>query len=282
MDSHTSVLPAETLDLLAPKRGEVFVDATLGLGGHASLILERISPHGRLIGCDADERNLEVAQKNLKKFPNVEFRHANFRELENFVSPNSVGGILLDLGVSSPHFDDPKRGFSFQKDGPLDLRFDQKQPLDAAEILNAWPEDEIAQVLRDFGEIGISKKIARQICERRRKQRFQTTTDLAEIIEVKKLLPQVFQALRIAVNDELSALEAALNSAPKLLKSGGRIAVIAFHSLEDRIVKNFFRKQKKSGAFEILTKKPVVPTSEEVQKNPRARSAKLRAAMKRS
>ncbi len=196
------------------------------------------------------------------------------------MKPNSVDGFLLDLGLSSPHLDDASRGFSFKNEGPLDFRFNQKQTLDAATILNSFPESEIANILRNFGEIGISKKLAHQICERRRHDKFKTTSDLVDLIVAKKLLPQIFQALRIAVNDELGALETALNFAPKLLKSGGRIAIISFHSLEDRLVKNFFREQKKLGAFTILTKKPIVPSPLEIQKNSRSRSAKLRVATK--
>ncbi|MFA6458761.1 MAG: 16S rRNA (cytosine(1402)-N(4))-methyltransferase RsmH [Patescibacteria group bacterium] len=282
MNFHAPVLPAETLELLAPHGGELFVDGTLGLGGHAKLILQKISPKGKLIGLDADERNLQLARENLADFPNAELLHTNFRELDKIVALNSLDGILLDLGVSSPHFDDPERGFSFKKNGPLDLRFDQSQSLTAAVILNSFLEAQIADILRNFGEIGISRKIAHQICVARRRQKFQTTADLVALVEVKSLLPQIFQALRIAVNDELGALENTLNSAPKLLKSGGRIAVIAFHSLEDRLVKNFFREQKKAGILEILTKKPIVPSPAEVQENPRSRSAKLRAAEKRS
>lgn len=280
MNFHAPVLPAETLELLAPQSGELFVDGTLGLGGHAKLILQKISPKGKLIGLDADPRNLQLARENLADFPNAELIHSNFRELDKIVALNSLDGILLDLGVSSPHFDDPERGFSFKKNGPLDLRFDQSQPLTAAIILNSFLENQIADILRNYGEVGISRKIAHQICVARRRQKFQTTADLVDLVEVKSLLPQIFQALRIAVNDELGALENTLNSAPKLLKSGGRIAIISFHSLEDRLVKNFFREQKKAGMLEILTKKPIVPSPAEVQNNPRSRSAKLRAATK--
>ena len=280
MNTHLSVLPAEILELLAPRNGEIFVDGTLGLGGHARLILERISPRGKLIGLDADARNLELARENLRDFPNVELRNSNFRELGKLVAPNSIDGILLDLGLSSPHLDDPERGFSFRKNGPLDLRFDRREKLTAAEILNYFPENEIADILRNFGEIRISRKLARQICDSRKKKKFENTSELAELIVAKKLLPQIFQSLRIAVNDELGALDAVLNSARKILKSGGQIAVISFHSLEDRIVKNYFRERKKSGEFEILTKKPIVPAPAELAKNPRSRSAKLRAARK--
>lgn len=280
MKSHSPVLSIEVLELLAPQNGEIFVDGTLGLGGHARLILEQISSRGKLIGLDADARNLELARENLRDFSNVELRNANFRELENLVAPNSIDGILLDLGLSSPHLDDAARGFSFRKNGPLDLRFDQRRKLTAAKILNHFSENEIADILRNFGEIGISRKLAWQICDARKKKKFEKTSELAELVVAKSLLPQIFQSLRIAVNDELDALKSILNSAPKILKSGGRIAVISFHSLEDRIVKNYFRKARKSGKLETLTKKPIVPSPTEVAKNPRSRSAKLRVAKK--
>jgi len=277
---HDPVLLTETLELLAPKTGEVFLDGTLGLAGHAQAILERIGPSGKLIGLDLDPRNLKLARENLRKFSNLETYHSNFCELQRFAPANSLDGILLDLGLSSPHLDDAARGFSFRKSGPLDLRFNSEQSLTAAEILNKFPESEIAEILRNFGEIGISKKIARRVVETRRRKKFEKTEDLVAIIDAKSLLPQVFQALRIAVNDELNALETALNSAVGVLKTGGRIAIISFHSLEDRIVKNFFRDQKKLGNFEILTKKPITPSLAEIAENPRSRSGKLRGAGK--
>ena len=278
--SHLPVLPAEVLELLAPKAGEIFLDGTLGLGGHSREILKQIRSKGRLIGLDLDERNLELARDNLNKFKNLETHHANFRDLLKFVQPNSLDGILLDLGVSSLHLDDASRGFSFQNLGKLDMRFNSTQPLDAAAILNSFPENEIADIFYKFGEIRSSRKIAKQIVEFRRKQKFRQTEDLVGLISSTKLLPQVFQALRIAVNGELENLRDGLNSAVEALKSGGRIAVISFHSLEDRIVKNFFREQKKLKILEILTKKPVVSGSLEIQENPRSRSAKLRVARK--
>ncbi|MCF7836424.1 16S rRNA (cytosine(1402)-N(4))-methyltransferase RsmH [Candidatus Gracilibacteria bacterium] len=278
--SHLPVLPVEVLELLAPKAGEVFLDGTLGLGGHAGLILEKIRKTGKLIGLDLDSRNLELAQNNLQKFSNLETHQANFRDLLKFTSPASLDGILLDLGVSSLHFDDASRGFSFQNLGKLDMRFDSTQPLDAAAILNSFPENEIADIFYKFGEIRSSRKIAKQIVEFRRKQKFRQTEDLVNLIAHPKLLPQVFQALRIRVNSELENLEQGLNSAVEALKSGGRIAVISFHSLEDRIVKNFFREQKKLKILEILTKKAVGPSASELAENPRSRSAKLRGARK--
>ncbi|MFH1546795.1 MAG: 16S rRNA (cytosine(1402)-N(4))-methyltransferase RsmH, partial [Patescibacteria group bacterium] len=277
---HTPVLLREVLELLAPSKGEVFLDGTLGLGGHARAILEKIGANGKLIGIDADARNLKLARANLEKFSNVKFHRANFRELGNFVPPNSADGILLDLGLSSLHLDNAGRGFSFRNSGPLDMRFNTAQSLDAATILNSFPENEIADIFFKFGEIRSSRKIARKVVEFRRKQKFLRTEDLVSLIALPKLLPQIFQALRIAVNDELESLRAGLNSVCEALKSNGRIAVISFHSLEDRIVKNFFRDKKKTGVLEILTKKPITPSPAEVSENPRSRSAKLRAAKK--
>lgn len=280
MSSHTPVLLREVLELLAPRKGEVFIDGTLGLGGHSEKILEKIGATGKLIGSDADARNLELARANLKNFSNVEFWRANFREIGNFAPPNSIDGVLLDLGLSSLHLDNATRGFSFRNSGPLDMRFDSRQPLTAAGILNGFTESKIADIFFQFGEIRSSRKIARKVVEFRRKQKFSRTEDLVGIVEAKKLLPQIFQALRIAVNDELNSLEKGLRAAEKILKSNGRIAVISFHSLEDRIVKNFFREKKKAGTFEILTKKPITPSPTEVSENPRSRSAKLRAVKK--
>ena len=277
---HQPVLPVETIKLLDPQPGGFFIDGTVGLGGHSRLIREKIGPRGRLLCLDADPRNLELARKNLAGFTNCEFRNANFREIEKLVKSDSVDGLLLDLGLSSSQLDDPKRGFSFRQDGPLDFRLDPSQDLTGAEILNHWPEEEIAQILRDFGEIGISKKLARQICDFRKKRKFEKASDLVDLVEAKSLLPQIFQALRIEVNQELASLEQALNSALKILKSGGDIAVISFHSLEDRIVKNFFREQKRAQRLEVLTRKPIIPNLTEIRENPRSRSAKLRVARK--
>ncbi len=277
---HTPVLLAEVLELLNPSKGEVLLDCTLGLGGHAKKILEKTGNTGKLIGLDADTRNLELARENLKDFKNTEFHHANFREFGSIIKPNSLDMILFDLGVSSLHFDDASRGFSFQNMGALDMRFDTTQPLTAAGILNGSTENAIAEILRNYGEIRTSKKIARKIIEFRRRQKFQKTEDLVNLIEARSLLPQIFQALRIAVNDELGSLEVALKDTLEALKSGGRVGVISFHSLEDRIVKNFFRDQKKAGILEVLTKKPISPSPVEITSNPRSRSAKLRVARK--
>lgn len=274
---HTPVLVREVLDLLDPQEGDLVVDCTLGLGGHAEMLLEKIGDKGKLIGLDADTRNLDLARGRLKDFSNAELIHANFRDLEKFVKPESADVIFFDLGISSPHLDDASRGFSYLRDGPLDMRFDDSSPLTAAGILNGFTENQIANILYEFGEVRTAKKVARGIIEQRRKQKFAKTSDLVKSVEAQSLLPQIFQALRIAVNDELNILTEGLNAALKTLKSTGRMAVISFHSLEDRIVKNFFQDQKKAGVVEVLTKKPVVPSSEEITENPRSRSAKLRA-----
>lgn len=279
-NAHIPVLLHETLTLLSPSPGEIFLDGTLGLGGHAQEVLRHISSTGKLIGLDLDERNLKLAQEKLKAFPKLEIHQANYRDLLDFAPANSLDGILLDIGVSSLHFDDATRGFSYQNHGRLDMRFDTKQEINAANILNTFPEDEIADILYQFGELHSSRKIARQIVEFRKEQKFHNTEDLVQLISSTSILPQVFQALRIAVNDELANLQAGLNAALEALKSGGRLAVISFHSLEDRLVKNFFREQKKLGTLEVLTKKPVVASAEEIAENPRSRSAKLRVAKK--
>jgi 16S rRNA (cytosine1402-N4)-methyltransferase len=279
--SHQPVLLDEILKFANLKPHSKICDATLGLGGHAFALLQKITISGKLFAFETDERNLKLAKQKLKYFKNIDFFHKNFCQLIEFIPPNSLDFLFFDLGISSPHLDCAERGFSFRHNGPCDMRLDQRQNLTAAKILNFWPESEIAKILRNFGEIGISKKIARQIIEFRQKQKFTTTTKLAELIKPKSLRPQVFQALRIAVNNELENLTIALNASLKILKPSGRIAVISFHSLEDRIVKNFFRLEARTkNTLKILTKKPIRPSEIEVQKNPRSRSAKLRVAEK--
>jgi 16S rRNA (cytosine1402-N4)-methyltransferase len=277
---HTPVLLPEVLKFLAPQKNHIILDGTLGLGGHAQAILEKIGKNGKLIGFDLDKRNLKLAKENLKKFHNLETHHANFCDMLKYVAPNSLDGILLDLGVSSLHFDDATRGFSFQNHGTLDMRFDTEQTLTAEDILNTFPEAEIADIFYKFGEIHSSRKIARQIIEFRKTQKFHATEDLVNLISARSLLPQVFQALRVAVNSELENLQMGLSAGLEALKSGGCFVVISFHSLEDRIVKHFFREQQKLGTLKIFTKKPVVADAQEIQNNSRSRSAKLRAVQK--
>lgn len=292
---HIPVLLDEVLAQTKPQNGNFIIDATLGIGGHTKAFLEKIGKTGKLLGLDADERNLKLVRQRFAKFSNIQFIHTNFRYLENFISPSSADIILFDLGVSSAHFDEISRGFSFRGNAPLDSRFDTNQPLTAAAILNGFSENKIAEILRQFGEIGISRKLARKISNARHIKKLRTTNELTALIEPKSLLPQVFQALRIAVNDELNALKDGLRAAVEVLKSGGKVAAISFHSLEDRIIKNFFQQESRecicppelpkcccnhAPSLKIITKKPIFPTSTEIQKNPRSRSAKLRVAQK--
>lgn len=283
-DRHTPVLLSEAMELLAPERGGVFVDATLGMGGHAEEMLKRGAE--RVIGVDRDPYALEFAEERLGD--KVQYFQGNYSELGFIRSKkiaDGVDGILIDCGVSSYQIDTPERGFSFVHDGPLDMRMDQDEQGTAATALNTWPERKLADIFERYGEERLAKKIAHAIVERRGRQPFKTTVDLAEFVRglyhpsqrYKKAHPasRVFQALRIAVNKELEHLEAAIPEALALLKPGGVLAIITFHSLEDRIVKYAFREA--GEGFAILTKKPVVPGREEQVRNPRSRSAKLRA-----
>ncbi len=281
---HIPVLLEEVIQYLGPEPKEHFIDGTVGAGGHAEAILERTAPDGRLLGIDRDPRNLEVARQRLKRFgARVELARGSYADVETH-GWKSADGILLDLGFSSVHIEDASRGFSFQSEGPLDMRYDPGQELTAATIVNGWKEEELARLFRKYGEEPAAGKIAKAIVEARRRERLVTTTQLvgAVITAVRrrgKIHPatRVFQALRIAVNDELGELERALPKLALLLAPGARLVIISFHSLEDRIVKNFFSQHH---SLKILTKHVVVPSQEEVRKNPRARSAKLRVAEK--
>ena len=306
---HKPVLPAETLELLKPRGGELHVDATLGLGGHTEAILSAAGEIS-VVGIDQDAEAIESARERLEKFgTRIKIFHANFSEIKSVLADaeiESVDGVLADLGVSSLQFDSETRGFSFRFDAPLDMRMDARSDAEtAAELLERLSEFEIARIIYEYGEERFSRRIARRIVERRENGApVRTTKELAEIAEksVKrgkkdKIHPatRTFQALRIAVNGELEILEKFVRDSVDVLKTDGRLAVITFHSLEDRIVKQTL--QKLSGkcfcpprlpvcacgaakAVEILTKKPVVPTEAEIEANPRARSAKLRACLK--
>ena len=306
---HVSVLRKETVDLIDPQRGDVILDATLGLGGHSRLIFER-QPEARLIGLDQDAAAIEIARRNLAEFGGrVTIVHTNFVGVRKALSElgiDAVNGIMADLGVSSLQFDSETRGFSFRFDAPLDMRMDAEGEYPtAAELLATLSEEEIANTIYQFGEERFSRRIARRIVERREAgSPVATTRELAELVEravprskKDKIHPatRTFQALRIAVNNELGVLENFLGDSIESLAPGGRLAVISFHSLEDRIVKQAFLKSSgrcqcpprlpicRCGAekkIEILTKKPVVPTETELSENPRSRSAKLRAVRK--
>ena len=284
---HEPVLLNEAIDFLNIQKGKIYVDCTLGLGGHSIEILKKLENEGTLIGIEQDESALEIAKERLKQFNNYYLSHSNFLELKNVLKDLNVdkitGGVLLDLGVNSIHLDKADRGFSFKSNGLLDMRMDRKQPLTAEIVVNKYKEQELADIIYKFGEERYSRRIARTIVQSRP---IKTTNELANLIfhcypkgKRFKIHPatRTFQALRIEVNKELENLEKFLCFIPELLLPTSRLIVISFHSLEDRIVKHFLRGHK---GFKILTKKPVTPSNEEVGNNPRARSAKLRAAEK--
>jgi len=290
---HTAVMAQEAIDFLDLKAGYIIIDCTVGAAGHSKKILEHILPGGRLIGIDQDEEILELAKQELAAFKDsVILRQGNFRDLDLILKDlkiKKVDGLLFDLGVSSLQLDSADRGFSFNTDGPLDMRM-SKTGKTAAELIYSLDKERLADIIFRFGEERFSRRIAEAIVRERRRRKIATTKELAEIVSGampkgrpwQKIHPatRTFQALRIAVNEELSALEGALVKGVEALNAGGRICVISFHSLEDRIVKNIFREYAKNGTLEILTKKPVRPREDETGINPRARSAKLRAAEK--
>lgn len=316
---HSPVLKKEVLECLAPKPGENFIDCTLGQGGHALAILEKVSPGGKVLGIDADKRQIEncsAAGGNCSKLKIENYKerlilvndsYVNLKKIVEKYNFYPVNGILLDLGMSSWHLEESGRGFTFLKDEPLDMRYEAEiqDPLDeksasgravseiqnrltAERIVNEWTELDIRKILEEYGEERFSKKIVKEIVRTRTIRPIKTTVQLAEII--KRAVPRrylhqkihfatrVFQALRIAVNDELNNLKKTLPQAKDILAPGGRMAVISFHSLEDRIVKNFLKEEKQF--LTILTGKPVTPTEEEIKNNSRSRSAKMRAAQK--
>ncbi len=278
--AHQPVLAKEVLSGLAPKPHGYYIDATVGGGGHSRLILET-DPTIHLLALDQDPMALEAARQNLEEFGDrVTFWHGNFAEFT--ISDRLFDGVLADLGVSSPQLDRPERGFSFRHQGALDMRMNPTQALTAAELVNHRSERELADIFYHYGEERLSRRIARRIVERRP---FQTTTDLADAIAASvpgkyrhgRIHPatRVFQALRIAVNQELDVLEQLIEMVPNWLAPAGRLAIISFHSLEDRRVKHGLRNHEQ---LNVLTKKPIMASTEEVRQNPRARSAKLRLA----
>jgi 16S rRNA (cytosine1402-N4)-methyltransferase len=283
---HVPVLLDETLELLAVRSGGLWVDGTLGLGGHAEAVLRATAPDGRLVGFDRDPEALERARARLLPFgARVRLEHADYREIPERLGEERASGILLDLGVSSLQLDDAERGFSFQREGPLDMRMDRSARGTAAELVNRMRESELADLIHELGEEPFSRRIARAIVRAREQAPIETTTRLAEI--VRRAAPRsrrpgfhpatrTFQALRIRVNRELDGLGEAIERAAACLRSGGRIVVIAFHSLEDRAAKHAFRALAGRG-FSLLTRKPLRPGEAELRRNPRARSARLRA-----
>jgi 16S rRNA (cytosine1402-N4)-methyltransferase len=284
---HIPVLPAEVLHWLNPQPGQIVVDCTVGGGGHTRLIAERVVPGGRVIGLDQDLAMLELARPRLMGLP-VTLVHAAFDNLSDVLRDQgipAVDGVLADLGVSSDQLDNPARGLTFQTDGPLDMRLDPTRGEPASALVNRLNERDLADLIYQFGEERFSRRIARRIVEARRDSPIETTGQLAAI--VRRSVPRMkgrpgidpatrtFQALRIAVNDELGALDRLLQRLPSVLAPEGRAVLISFHSLEDRRVKQAFRNK---DIWTVLTKKPVTAGDDEVRANPRARSAKLRAA----
>jgi len=291
---HTPAMCGEVLDYLDLKPGKTIVDATVGTAGHSLAILERILPGGRLIGIDRDEASLALARERLSQFGSAyELIHGNFVDLDTLLENlgvKSVDGILFDLGISSFQLLDPSRGFSFQADGPLDMRMDKDSYISAYDLINNLNEEELSTLLWNFGEERWHNRIARLIVQEREKKPITTTAELANIVvrsipsryrhRYYRIHPatRTFQAVRIAVNRELETLEAAVNKAIAILNKKSRICVISFHSLEDRIIKFAFRKAQDEGLINILTAKPLTPLALEVEANRASRSSKLRAA----
>ena len=299
---HVPVLLKEAIDFLAVTRGGTYLDATVGLGGHSSELAKRLGAPGHLIGFDKDPAALERSRAKLQHtdsgspvtggwspdddWPTVTLMHASFAEVGERISPASLDGLLADLGVSSLQLGDPARGFSFQADGPLDMRMNPLSGRTAEQVVNHLDERELADVIYEFGEERRSRRIARALV---RARPIMTTKQLVDVISAaarpmnqaeRRIHPatRTFQALRIFVNRELDDLKALLEAAPRVLKPGGRLVVISFHSLEDRIVKDAMREGAKQGQYRLLTKKPLTATEEEIENNPRSRSAKMRAA----
>lgn len=288
---HQPVMLKEVISYLTLKPGDVVLDATIGGGGHSREILKEIIPGGRLIGLDQDPAAARIAEETLKDFKNFKIINDNFRNLDRVLSKENVKSLdaaLFDVGVSSFQLDDKSRGFSLKEDAPLDMRMDPGQKTSAYDIVNRCKEEELADIIDKFGEERYHRKIAGFIARERLAKPIETTKELADIVhkaigfryKAVRIDPatRTFQAIRIAVNDELGALEEGLKKAVSWLNIGGRIAMISFHSLEDRIVKNLFRGYSDLGVVKIITKKPVRPQAEEAINNPRSRSGRLRVA----
>jgi len=293
---HIPVLLKETVDYLDPRENENFIDATLGQAGHSREILKRNGPSGKVLGIEQDQEVLKATAEALKdsgyerRIIIVNDNFVNLKKIverENFLK---VKGIIMDLGVSSWHFEESGRGFTFLKDEPLIMTLDERTSPDAKEIINSWRQEDLERIFRDLGQERFSKRIAENIVLKRKVRPIETTFDLTEII--KKSVPssyergrinpatRIFMALRIAANKELTNLENALPQSIDILDKGGKLAVISFHSLEDRLVKNIFKEKEKEGTVKILTKKPVMAGAEELKINQRSRSAKLRVVQK--
>lgn len=297
---HVPVLTKEVLQYLNPKRNENFIDCTFGTGGHAAALLEKNGPDGKVLGIEVDPelyRKFQAAELsviNNQLSDRLTLVNDSYTNLKNIIQEHNFGpvnGILFDLGLSSWHLEESDRGFSFKRDEPLDMRYDpEHNPLTAFELVNAWPQKELERILKEYGEERFAQNIVKKIVKQREVKPIRTTFDLVEVIwmalppwfKKNKLHPatRTFQALRIVVNSEIDNLKTALVQATEVLAKDGRLGVISFHSLEDRAVKRFFKRSQEINILNILTKKPIVPTEEEIRINPRSRSAKLRAVRK--
>lgn len=303
---HVSVLLDECIEALNIKKDGIYVDCTLGGAGHSSEIIKRLSNKGRLIGIDQDKNALEASRKRLEHYNNITYVHNNFYNIKSVLEElniEKVDGILMDLGVSSHQLDEGERGFSYMKDAPLDMRMNRESSFTAFNVVNSYSEEELTRVIREYGEEKFARRIAKFIIDRRSTKAIDTTYELVEII--KAAIPakarregphpakRTFQAIRIEVNNELGILDRAIEDGVAKLNEGGRIAVITFHSLEDRIIKNKFKQLEnpctcpkefpicvcgKEQTIKIITRKPIEPSDTEVEENPRSRSAKLRVA----
>ncbi|ABP66531.1 S-adenosyl-methyltransferase MraW [Caldicellulosiruptor saccharolyticus DSM 8903] len=306
MYEHIPVLLEESTSYLVTKPDGIYVDATFGLGGHSKKILEKLSSNGFLVAIDKDEEAIELGKEKFKKCNNIKIVHSPFSRLDevlNFLKIDKIDGILFDLGVSSLQLDKPERGFSYNSDSFLDMRMDKTSKLTAYDVVNKYSEKELERIIREYGEERYAKKIAKEIVKRREQKPITTTKELNDLINSVVPRPKdgsnpakrTFQAIRIEVNGELEEIKVALEKSIRFLKSGGRICVISFHSLEDRIVKEFFKYHSlecicpkdipvcvcgKKKELNILTKKPITPTKEEIERNKRSHSAKLRVAEK--
>lgn len=287
---HIPVMLEEIMQALQVGPGKIYLDGTVGYGGHATAILQRSTPDGVLIGLDRDPEALAAAREELSPYgERCHLWHRNYRDFDDVLTTEKISGLdglLLDLGVSSVQLTTGPRGFSIQSEGPLDMRMDPDTEPNAADIVNRWPEKELADLFYHLGEERFSRRYARAIVAARQKQAIRTTRQLADLIAAhcprrsRHLHPatRIFQALRIAVNDELGALDEFLGKCPQYLKPSGRVAILSYHSLEDRRVKQAFRQAQREGLMDVVNKKPLTPSDTETKQNPRARSAKLRVA----
>ena len=287
---HQPVLLEKVIQFLNPQPGDNFVDCTLGKAGHTKAILEKTGPEGRVLGIDIDSDSL----KRIEPIDRLILVHGNFRELKDIIEKNNfkpINGILFDLGLSSWQIEESGKGFTFKKDEPLIMILNSKQEVTAEEILNTWPEESLVEIFIKYGEEKYSRRIVRQIVNQRKIAPIKTTFQLKELVrkviplsrarrgKINRVLARIFQALRIVINDELENLKQGLEQSIELISPQGKIVVISFHSLEDRIVKNFFKTKEREGRLKILNKKPIIADETEISANPRSRSAKLRAAM---